>query len=289
MHHTIQGHAALLLSGLLLASIAGCAYGGGGDGVDSGIVIRDSGRPPGIDSGPLPGFDGGRRDGGTFPGVDSGTPADSGGGGTCPETPCRLIPPQCGCPAGQGCYLGSGATRMCGTPGPETEGQACSGATACQAGLLCAGSGGGPSFCSRFCGSDADCVGGAGSLCLLELNDGSGGTIPSVRLCTIHCSLTSTTSPCPTGLGCGLYQESAGAMRLFTGCRPVGTGSAGSSCLTNDDCATGHFCADPTGSGFDECVRYCTYPAGSECSSFEACNAFSEPAVVGGVEYGFCY
>jgi len=286
MRHTIQGRFPMLALGALVA--LGCAYGGG----DRDQM--DSGTPPGRDSGPGPGtdsgvhiMDSGRRDSGGSPGTDSGSPGVDSGGGSCSESPCRLAPPQCGCPAGQGCYLDSSSARICGTPGPETEGRACSGTTACQPGLLCislASTG----FCSRFCSTDADCTGGAGSLCILTLDDGSGGALPGVKLCTQQCDPTSLSpSGCPSGLGCALYEETEAPMRLFTGCRPAGTAGTGASCTNTDDCATGHFCADPAGLG-DECVRYCRYPGGG-CGSGQVCNDFSEPIVVGGVEYGFCY
>lgn len=261
---------------LALMSVGGCAYGGGGgDGTDSGPAPRtDSG--PGIDSGPRP-------DGG-LPGTDSGAAIDS-GGGSCSETPCRLVSPQCGCTPGQGCYL-SGAGRVCGTPGPEREGQSCSGPTACVQGYLCIGAASG-SFCARFCDTDADCPGGTGSLCLTQIDDGSGGAVPGVTLCTIHCTPT-TGSGCPTDMGCTIFQESAGAMRTFSSCRAAGSGVAGSVCTDEEDCTAGHLCAEVS-AGRRECIRICTVPGGFECSGLETCNAFTDRLLLGGTEYGYCF
>lgn len=267
-------------AGLLFALASGCAYGGGGRGgvdagrtstPDSGIALMDAGRDagrPGVDSGP--GVDGGR---------------DSGTSGTCTESPCRLVAPQCGCPSGQGCYVNGSGTRACATAGTEREAQACVGETACQAGLLCIGLGG-SAFCSRLCNADADCTGGPGSLCILTLNDGSGGALPGVTLCTTSCN-PAAPSGCPSGTACTVYQEDTGALRTFTGCRPAGTGGTGAACTTEEDCQAGHFCAD---AGFgNECIRFCTYPSGFECGG-ATCNPFADGGlVVGGTQYGYCY
>ncbi len=264
-------------------SVAGCARGGGGNADGGGVALMDTGTPPppGFDAGPPPpGFDAGPPP----PGFDAGPPPpgfDAGGGGSCSESPCRLVSPQCGCAAGQGCYL-SGTSRVCGTPGPESEGQACSGATACQPGLLCIGSGT-QSFCSRFCNSDADCTGGAGSLCLLELDDGTGAPLAGVTLCTAHCNPASPGVGCPASMGCAIFEESMGAGRIFTGCRPAGTALEGQPCVDPDDCAPGLFCGDGT------CYRWCRQPLGSECTGFTFCESFTTPAIVGGVEFGYCF
>lgn len=268
---------------LLLALAGGCAYGGGGrtGGPDAGTSGRDTGVPgvdsgrTGVDSG-VPGVDSGR------PGVDAGR--DS-GSTACAESPCRLVAPQCGCGAGEGCYVNGSGARSCATAGTEGEGQTCSGETACRAGHLCVGIAG-TAFCSRFCNTDTDCTGGPGSLCLLTLNDGSGGALPGVTLCTIACNPAAATG-CPSGMACAIYQESAGAMRTFTGCRAAGTGTAGSPCTTEDDCQPGYFCAD-AGLG-NECIRWCTYPSGVECGG-RTCNPFADGGLyVGATQYGYCY
>ncbi|MCA9605419.1 MAG: hypothetical protein KC619_07480 [Myxococcales bacterium] len=270
--------------------LIGCARGGGNRTDGGGVALMDAGTPPppGFDAGPPPpGFDAGPPPPGFDagpppPGFDAGPPPPGfdAGGGSCSESPCRLVSPQCGCAGGQGCYL-SGASRVCGTPGPETEGQSCSGATACQPGLLCIGAGTG-GFCSRFCNSDTDCT-GAGSICLLELDDGTGTSIPGVTLCTNNCNPASPGVGCPSTMGCEIYQESAGAMRIFTGCRPAGTAAEGDPCVDPEDCGPGLFCGSGT------CYRWCRQPLGSECTGFTFCESFTDPAIVGGVEYGYCF
>lgn len=283
---SFMGGSRLLLLTFIVYAL-GCASGGGDTRGrrDSGTPAHDAGtgqldaRVGSRDSGRTSPDAGTSQDGGTT------TEPDSGGGSTCGESPCRLVAPQCGCPAGQGCYVGAGGARTCGTSGPEREGQACSGATACEPGNLCVNAGAG-SLCARFCNSDADCTGGAGSICLLTLDDGSGGALPGVKLCTIHCSPTGA-SGCPNGAACAIYEEEATPMRAFTSCRSAGTGTAGATCTSTEDCAQGYFCAN-TGGATDECVQFCTYPSGLECTS-GFCNAFEAPGlVVGGVEYGYC-
>ncbi|MEQ8456620.1 MAG: hypothetical protein RLO52_41875 [Sandaracinaceae bacterium] len=281
MKNTARWGIWIVTAAALLVPLASCARGGSDRmAMDSGVI------PPGLDGGTAQ--DTGMT-GPTDTGVgprDTGVVTDTGVGGSCSETPCRLLPPQCGCPAGQGCYLTGGTERTCATQGPEREGQACSGVTACQAGLLCAGSAG-AAFCSRFCNSDADCTGGPGSICIIELSDGMGGSIPGVRLCSAQC-VPPTANGCPTGMACSIFGESDGAMRTFTGCTPAGTAPTGASCVDSEDCSPGHFCGDP-GTG-NECIRLCTVSTGGpECGAFEACNSFSDPAIIGGTEYGFCF
>jgi hypothetical protein len=278
---------ALVGCALVGCALVGCAQGGPGrgDGEDSSVIrLRDSGTHSGFDAGVR--RDSGtviRRDSGGDPLPDAFRPRDSGGGSTCDESPCRLVSPQCGCAAGQGCYIGSAGTRICGTPGPEVEAEECTGETACRAGLLCLGAGD-TGYCARFCESDAQCTAGPGSICVTELSDGAGGSIPDVTLCSIDCDPTSFVD-CPFGAACTIYREAAGAMRYFTSCRPEGFGFPGDPCVTEEDCQYGHFCAD-AGLG-RECLTWCTDDF--DCDFSQLCNPFETPVTVGGIEYGFCY
>ena len=204
----------------------------------------------------------------------------------CPETPCRLVSPQCGCASGQGCYL-NGAMRMCMIAGGGAEGAACTASVDCQAGLECinvASSGTAATLCLRHCTTDANCTGGgsAGSICLLTLNDGMGGDIPGVTLCTRACDPVNQTG-CPTAATCSIYQESAGAMRYLTHCSaPFGAGRAGAFCADDSGCARGFACLANT------CYHWCRVATGSGCSGLERCTSLAPAAIVGGVEYGVC-
>ena len=212
-----------------------------------------------------------------------------GGGGTCTESPCRLTSPQCGCAAGQGCYLAAGA-RVCATSGAGGEGTACTSSSSCQVGLDCINYSLDPAVrlaqCGRFCSTDANCSGG-GSLCLGELSDGAGGTLPGVRLCTRSCNAFRNTG-CATGLSCQIYREAGGSMRFLTECAgPSGTGRTDAPCIDNTDCAGGYACFGAAG-GVGSCLHWCNLGTGIGCSGLELCEALVTPVLIGGVSYGVC-
>lgn len=72
---------------------------------------------------------------------------------TCSESPCKLVSPQCGCGAGQGCYPNAQTLEPeCTTAGTRTLGQSCTTINGCAPGLLCVGG-----FCYKACESDFDC------------------------------------------------------------------------------------------------------------------------------------
>jgi hypothetical protein len=199
----------------------------------------------------------------------------------CSESPCRLVAPQCGCAGGQACVIDTTGARFCATAGTASTGQACTGAAGCRAGDLCIDIDpvGTTSVCSHFCSSDTGCAGG---LCIVTLDDGSGGTLPGVTLCTHVCDPVTQTG-CPTGAFCGIYQETAGAMRILTDCSaPAGTGGQGASCFDDTDCRAGFACI--TGS----CLHWCRYPAGTGCTGGYTCYPFTTPLIVGGQQYGVC-
>lgn len=208
---------------------------------------------------------------------------------TCSESPCRLVTPQCGCPGGQSCYS-SGATRLCSATGASTEGTACTGVSSCAAGLICINVSSGTTAvneCHRFCDTDSDCI-GTGSICAYTLDDGAGGTVPGVRVCSRSCSPTAQTG-CAPGTACNIFRETAGAMRYFFDCAaPVGTGGIGASCTSPANCRAGFACVGTPGT----CQRYCASPGligtAGGCSSGEACYGFTTPLIVGTTEYGVC-
>ena len=205
----------------------------------------------------------------------------------CADTPCRVVNPQCGCPSGQGCYL-SGATRLCASAGTSAPGTICAGISSCTPGHICinvARSGTAVNMCNAFCNTDAECGGG---LCLYTLNDGSGGTVPDVTICSNPCDPIAQTG-CPATTSCQILQESMGAMRYFTDCSsPTGTGGQGTSCTGQEDCAAGFGCVGMPG----ECLQWCTGigstgPAAG-CTGSLRCYGFTTPIVVSGTIYGVC-
>ncbi len=206
----------------------------------------------------------------------------------CGESPCRLVAPQCGCGTGQGCYL-AGTTRSCNPAGSAAEGAACAAVNSCAPGLACLNvsrSTTAVNQCMRFCASDADCS-GAGSICVYTIDDGAGGMVPGVRVCSRGCDPI-TSAGCTTSASCQIFQETAGSMRYFTDCMaPVGAGGQGASCADSTQCQRGFICLGTPGT----CLRYCNAPgtiAGGGCSIFEACYGFTTPLIVGATEYGVC-
>lgn len=209
--------------------------------------------------------------------------------GTCMETPCRLVSPQCGCSTGQGCYV-SGASRLCATAGTAMEGADCTGTTSCVPGNLCVNISRSTTTtinqCSRFCDTDADCAGNG--ICFYTLNDGMGGTVPNATLCTVDCDPVAQTG-CRAGAMCTILQESAGAMRIFTDCiGPIGAGGQGAACASGTDCQAGYACVGSPG----QCLRWCDrvgmIGTAGGCATGEACYGFMTPLTIGTTTYGVC-
>ncbi len=213
----------------------------------------------------------------------SGMSCDPGRGcvSSCTESPCRLVAPQCGCPSAQACVLDGTGARFCATAGAAMTGQSCTGVAGCRAGDLCINiaAPGTTNVCSHFCSSDADCSGG---LCLITLDDGSGGALPGVTLCTHVCDPVTQTG-CPAAAYCGVFQETTGAMRPLTDCAtPVGTGGQGATCFDDTDCRAGFGCVGGA------CLHWCRYPAGTGCTGGLICYGFSTPIIIRGQQYGVC-
>ena len=203
---------------------------------------------------------------------------------TCPQTPCRYNPPQCGCATGQGCYFAPGSS-LCATAGTGASGTLCATSTDCVAGDMClnfAATGPPARLCTQICLTDSDCNGG---LCLITVNDGMGGTVPNLRLCTHPCNAV-TQAGCPTGWSCDVFFEATGAMRPLTDCStPVGTVGDGATCALTTDCAPGLGCVND-GTGL-RCHPWCRFPGGS-CPGAETCNEFAPPLLIHGIDYGAC-
>ncbi|MFO0715122.1 MAG: hypothetical protein U0353_35115 [Sandaracinus sp.] len=202
---------------------------------------------------------------------------------SCSESPCRILAPQCGCGAGESCYP-SGTTRVCAVPGTRLEGSGCAGITDCATGMGCvnfSSDAAAPgNMCARVCATDADCASGA--LCIHTIGDGLGGEVPGLRFCSRPCT-PAPSAGCAPGLACTLFQESTGAMRIFTDCAgPVGSGRQDAPCVDETDCAAGFGCFN-TGLG-NACLSWCrvaspSCPVGTTCQSV---------GIAGGVEWGAC-
>lgn len=213
----------------------------------------------------------------------SGASSSSGSGGACAESPCKLVAPQCGCAAGEGCTLDNMGARVCQAAGGVAPGGNCS-LDDCAPGGICLGTTPTTPTCGEFCKTDAQCD-GPGGLCVVGLNDGNGNPISGVSLCSENCNPT-TNSGCISGTGCTFGQEQAGQMRFFTACRAIGSGTQGATCMTNADCAATYGCIN---TGTKQCMKYCT--VGSTCAGGAACSPISINGTnieIGGVQYGIC-
>lgn len=210
--------------------------------------------------------------------------------GGCSASPCKVTSPQCGCTGNNVCTIANGAV-ACGPGGTQGDGQSCGTGTTdlCAAGFVCVTASAATGQCLEFCDADNDCT-PPGGICLLELDDGFGGTIPNVKICTPNCNLMTNTG-CPAGSGCDLRRESAGLMRWLTLCSDIGTKTQGQACNPSiPDCAASHLCLDLDGFG-DKCLHYCNVnapscPAGTFCDQLFDSNFL--PITLGNVTVGAC-
>jgi len=222
-------------------------------------------------------------------GCEAGTPS-------CSETPCKLVSPQCGCGAGQACYMDPDGARTCAAAGSTPAAGGCTAIADCAAGNTCVGLSDTVGACHRFCDTDADCGGQPGALCILGLADTMGADLPETT-CTLGCE-PATNTGCPAGSWCFLGQESEGAMRDLSHCSadPQGPATQGQACATQEDCAPGFLCLDTDGAGTTECLQLCRNPSTSfpgpspDCpSSIYDCVALDPGAALGSTTYGVCF
>lgn len=248
-------------------------------------VMTDAGTPDPTDAGgpPPPPSDAG----GPPPIPDAGRDAGRDAGGpACSESPCRLVSPQCGCGAGLGCDIeDSTVGRICTPTGPTPEGASCD-LFLCQAGLDCVRGSATLNWCERYCATDADCIGGPGSLCLETLADPTGAALTTA--CTMSCNPV-TSAGCISGAGCQILFETAGAMRALTHCIAAGSGGQGAVCTDSSGCQAGYGCLDSSAGGTGTtCHRWCRPGGTSTCPGTTTCTGFVTPVTIGGTTYGVC-
>jgi hypothetical protein len=199
------------------------------------------------------------------------------------ETPCKLVAPQCGCPAGEQCTL-SGADRVCGPVGSTPADAACTDDT-CEPGTYCVNTADPINTCAKFCATDADCE-APGGLCLYTLNDSMGMPIPDVKLCSPNCD-PATNTGCAAGTACNLAQETMGQMRILSVCSLAGVGTYSSPCTDNTDCSPTFGCIGEDAQMNTVCLEYCRVGL-NDCAAGFTCNGFPMPILLGSVEYGAC-
>lgn len=207
--------------------------------------------------------------------------------GVCPESPCQLVEPQCGCEPDKACSIDSAGARSCIYAGNAPIGGECAFLHNCVAGSLCLTASSTVNICREFCSSDAQCT-APGGLCVVKMSDGNGGTIPDVAFCSEHCD-ASTNIGCVAGTACRFNRELGGQMRLFTSCSEAGEGMEGSSCTSDNDCAAGYGCIN---AGTPLCHKICKFDS-PNCDVGQSCKALTigadqEPVIIGAVKYGAC-
>lgn len=277
---TLLGASALLTI-LSLSCAQGDSIVDGGDGDGSGNG--------GSGSGAAGSGNGNGNGSGTMKTASASTTAADGStttGPACEEDPCKLVEPQCGCMAGQACSVDGAGDLFCTEAGSAAWDAPCSATNKCVPGTLCAGYAAGLDSCAKFCNTDADCE-APGGLCAVTLNDGMGGTLPGVTLCSTNCSFTTNGCAVP-GTSCQLGIRNM--TEPFTLCAPSGTGTQGSTCTDSSGCASGFICLTTT--AMDErCFQWCDVnapvcPGGLVCQQLEI--SAGVPLVIGTTAYGAC-
>ncbi len=197
----------------------------------------------------------------------------------CPEWPCKLTAPQCGCESGLKCTVDVDQKLTClpEAQSPSQAGQPCN--DDCAAALICLPGGEQPALCHRFCESDDDCD-LPGGRCVYDLtNDG----VPDA--CTINCDPVSSTG-CPgSETMCTVVKAEQNLPTWASECVVAGSKGQGEPCLETPECATGHFCA--TLNNGKMCLRFCNVKL-PVCPPAAACVKFTPKIVIGAVEYGAC-
>lgn len=200
----------------------------------------------------------------------------------CPEQPCKLIAPQCGCNPGRQCTIGTSGERECIVAGTAPVGATC-GAEECVPGSMCLGPAANALSCLEFCDADNDCT-GPGGICYFTIDDGNGGAVPGAKLCTTNCDPT-TNSGCASGLGCQAVRDMT-IVDPFTFCAEAGTGGDTAPCAGGfADCAPTFGCFTQNGSNI--CLKWCKVGV-TACGGGLTCQSLAEPMIIGSTEYGVC-
>ena len=260
------------------ALASGCASGGGGGRVDAGR--RDAtltlGDTPGADT-PF-----GRPD---VPGgadvpmeMDAGVDAPA----VLPDVPmvdAPVLPPDVPVTMPD-----AGPPPECTSAATCNDGNACNGIERCELGRCVPGT-------ALTCDDGIACTNDACSLgaCSYTPNDGLCG---AGQRCTATGCMSTTTScnpvrqtGCTGGLACTIFTSGPGSYTAECA-GPVGFGTQYDFCFDEADCAAGHACLDPDGFG-NACLHWCNVATGEGCSGF-TCYGFTDPVVIGGVQYGVC-
>jgi hypothetical protein len=201
------------------------------------------------------------------------------GGGSCSAPTgkaCDLIT-ECGCGASQNCVSATtlGATK-CVTAGLKANGSKCSADEECQRGSMCR-----RGLCDAFCADSSLC--GSGEVCEPMVHTDANGDVqntPNTSVCKRRCDDPTSTTVCPAGQTCFLYQNANNAW--LGQCAGAGTARTTGGCAIDPyACAPGYNCY------LENCRRYC-HIGGTDCPTGQSCRPHTTPASVGGTMYGMC-
>lgn len=261
------------------ASVGGGAGAAGTTGDGGGAGTTGQGGEGGGSSGAGGGGEGGTGTGGSSGGGTggggTGGSGNGGSGGACtPPTPggaCDTVP-QCGCAAGQACYVTEFATgkTTCAIAGTAAKGQPCEYLDDCVAGSTCVGG-----ACKAFCDAPGDCaVSGADCITVnVSYSDGGSAPIPGMKTCTDQCDPTKASS-CAAGLACFPIDD----IEVKPGhslCAEGGTST--STCSSTLPCAAPYVCLTD-----NLCHKWCK--ANSSDCGVDSCSSLSD-----GVNSGYFY
>jgi len=198
--------------------------------------------------------------------------------GFCDQSPCKLVPDQCGCEVGQACQRVGATTdeRACIAEGTVTLDGICTSGAECVAGHACIAVRDGLGRCMEYCAGDSDCSTGIACANLIE---GVG-----IGFCGSPCTLA---SGCVIGMTCKVllaYDITATGPVAVPICDIPTGASTGASCSSGLDCAAGLFC-DVTGSG--QCRPLCRFDGMLDCTT-GTCSTVDAPIMLGGVTHGVC-
>ncbi len=214
--------------------------------------------------------------------ADSDTESEPDGDGDvtpCAHPVCGLSP-QCGCPAGHGCYVQEG-TLGCFPAGTQGHGEACSVDSDCAPGATCPSANPGAfPICLQYCVTNMDCYGLAfGSICDLNVPEGF------TPFCTSGCDPFSATPVCDENMACDLAQLGPDGPTT-TVCRgELGSGTFGASCSSvspepSQGCGPGLRCFNTTRGPM--CGQFCRYDMNqTTCVQDNDCAAYGGRCVAG--------
>jgi hypothetical protein len=196
-------------------------------------------------------------------------------GPACPERPCRLVEPQCGCAEPLACQYDDAFMVACLPAGDVPPGGHCVSDRDCVRGHTCLYlEGDTPNgVCAPFCIGTTRC--GALSICVPFVVGGR--TLPA-GACSPVCDPLARTG-CATPLACDVAVEPMSGAG-FTYCRAAGASAPGDTCGAPSDCAAGTTCI--AGS----CKALCVL--GGPCVAGGTCAPVMPPITIGSRSYGIC-